>query len=155
MDRRDFLRRTGLALGGAALTSTAGCATTAPGPAATDPWEAFRGEFELSRDEIHLSMFLLAPHPRPVREAIAMYRRAFDENPFKAFKQFAPKAEAEVRAAAAAQRLIDEAGLGRDVLVLAHGYFNHMVGRALKAHGWRLVHNQGFKYWSQRRFEKR
>ena len=44
---------------------------------------------------------------------------------------------------------------GEDVLVLAHGYFNHMVGRRLKALGWRLAHNQGFKYWSQRRYEKR
>jgi hypothetical protein len=30
-----------------------------------------------------------------------------------------------------------------------------MVGRRLKAGGWRLVQNQGFKYWSQRRYEKR
>ena len=44
---------------------------------------------------------------------------------------------------------------GRDVLVFAHGYFNHMVGSRLKAGGWALVHNQGFKYWSQRRYEKR
>ena len=28
-------------------------------------------------------------------------------------------------------------------------------GRALKADGWKLVQNQGFKYWSQRRYEKR
>jgi hypothetical protein len=26
---------------------------------------------------------------------------------------------------------------------------------ALLADGWKLVHNQGFKYWSQRRYEKR
>ncbi|MGK2255661.1 MAG: hypothetical protein ACI8Y6_000959, partial [Brevundimonas sp.] len=44
---------------------------------------------------------------------------------------------------------------GQDVLVFAHGYFNHMVGARLKADGWKLVHNQGFKYWSQRRYEKR
>jgi isopenicillin-N epimerase len=102
MDRRDFLLRTGLALGGAALTTTAGCATAAPRPVSTDPWELLRGEFELSREEIHLSQFLLAPHPRSVREAIELYRRAFDENPVKAYKQFAPKAEAEVCRAAAA-----------------------------------------------------
>jgi hypothetical protein len=30
-----------------------------------------------------------------------------------------------------------------------------MVGRRLRADGWSLVHNQGFKYWSQRRYEKR
>ena len=65
------------------------------------------------------------------------------------------RAEAEVRAEQAAQALIARAATGQDVLVLAHGYFNHMVGRCLKAAGWRLVQNQGFKYWSQRRYEKR
>jgi len=65
------------------------------------------------------------------------------------------RAEAEARAEQAAQVLIARAAEGHDVLVFAHGYFNHMVGRRLKADGWRLVHNQGFKYWSQRRFEKR
>ena len=65
------------------------------------------------------------------------------------------RAEADVRAEAVAQMLIARAAEGQDVLVFAHGYFNHMVGRRLKADGWRLVANQGFKYWSQRRFEKR
>ena len=63
--------------------------------------------------------------------------------------------QAEVRAEKAAQALISRAESGQDVLVLAHGYFNHMVGRRLRADGWDLVHNQGFKYWSQRRYEKR
>lgn len=63
--------------------------------------------------------------------------------------------EAEVRAEQAAQVLIARAASGQDVLVLAHGYFNHMVGKRLKANGWALVHNQGFRYWSQRRYEKR
>jgi broad specificity phosphatase PhoE len=63
--------------------------------------------------------------------------------------------QAEARAEQAARTLIARAAEGRDVLVFAHGYFNHMVGRRLKADGWALVHNQGFKYWSQRRFEKR
>lgn len=65
------------------------------------------------------------------------------------------RAEAEIRAEQAAQVLIERAGSGRDVLVFAHGYFNHMVGRRLKADGWKLVRNQGFKYWSQRRYERR
>lgn len=65
------------------------------------------------------------------------------------------RAEAEVRAGQAARILIERAETGQDVLVFAHGYFNHMVGRRLKAAGWRLAHNQGFKYWSQRRYEKR
>ena len=63
--------------------------------------------------------------------------------------------EAEARSETAARALIARAESGQDVLVLAHGYFNHMVGRRLRADGWSLVHNQGFKYWSQRRYEKR
>ncbi|WP_347342309.1 histidine phosphatase family protein [Brevundimonas albigilva] len=63
--------------------------------------------------------------------------------------------QAEARAEQAAQVLIARAAGGKDVLVFAHGYFNHMVGRRLNADGWRLVQNQGFKYWSQRRYERR
>tara|TARA_R110002167_G_scaffold3743_17_gene18199 strand:- start:3188 stop:3844 length:657 start_codon:yes stop_codon:yes gene_type:complete len=62
--------------------------------------------------------------------------------------------QAEARAEQAAQALIARAATGQDVLVFAHGYFNHMVGGRLKVDGWRLVHDQGFKYWSQRRYEK-
>lgn len=64
------------------------------------------------------------------------------------------RAEAEHRAGLAADRLVEIAATGQDVLVLAHGYFNHMVGKALKARGWKLTLNQGFKYWCQRRFER-
>lgn len=65
------------------------------------------------------------------------------------------RAEAEKRAERAAGLLIERAEQGQDVLVLAHGYFNHMIGQALKARGWSLTLDQGFKYWCQRRFEKR
>ena len=64
------------------------------------------------------------------------------------------RAQAQYRANLAADRLIEVSASGQDVLVLAHGYFNHMMGRALMARGWRLTLNQGFKYWSQRRFER-
>lgn len=62
--------------------------------------------------------------------------------------------QAEVRANAAADRLIGLADGGKDVLVLAHGFFNAMVARALKRRGWRLTENGGYAYWSARRFEK-
>ena len=39
-------------------------------------------------------------------------------------------------------------------MVLAHGFFNFMIGRALRRRGWRLVSSQGYKYWSTRRFER-
>jgi broad specificity phosphatase PhoE len=64
------------------------------------------------------------------------------------------RAQAEVRADAAADRLARLAEQG-DVLVLAHGFFNTMIGRSLQRRGWRLAENQGFKYWSMRRFERR
>jgi broad specificity phosphatase PhoE len=62
--------------------------------------------------------------------------------------------EARARARRTAEELVALAADG-DVLVLAHGYFNHMIGDALKAMGWRLTSDQGFRYWSARRFEKR
>jgi hypothetical protein len=61
---------------------------------------------------------------------------------------------AERRAAEAASLLIGYAERGEDVVVLAHGFFNFMIGRALRRRGWRLVSSEGYKYWSTRRFER-
>lgn len=63
--------------------------------------------------------------------------------------------EAEARADQAASMLEALALSGEDVVVLAHGFFNFMIGRALRRRGWRLVANQGWKYWSSRTFERR
>jgi broad specificity phosphatase PhoE len=65
------------------------------------------------------------------------------------------RAQAEARAAAVAERLEILAESGDDVVVLAHGFFNTMIGLRLKRRGWRLVENQGFNYWSARKFERR
>lgn len=62
--------------------------------------------------------------------------------------------EAEGRADRAADMIIEMAENGDDVVVLAHGFFNFMVGRALRRRGWRLTANQGWKYWSTRRYER-
>ncbi len=61
--------------------------------------------------------------------------------------------EAKVRAAQAAARLMESAAAGEDVVLIAHGYFNYMIGRALAARGWRRTLDQGYRYWSARRFE--
>ncbi|MDE2355729.1 MAG: histidine phosphatase family protein [Alphaproteobacteria bacterium] len=66
-----------------------------------------------------------------------------------------PHAAAVERARRVARRLIAAAAEGADVLVVAHGYFNFMVGRELSAQGWRLSRDGGFGYWSRRRFERR
>ena len=64
------------------------------------------------------------------------------------------RAEAEARADQAAAMLIGLAAGGETVVVLAHGFFNHLIGRSLKKLGWKLVESEGYKYWSMRRFER-
>lgn len=58
------------------------------------------------------------------------------------------------RADRAAATLIGLAAKGEDVVVLAHGFFNYMIGRSLRRMGWKLVESEGYKYWSMRRFER-
>jgi broad specificity phosphatase PhoE len=64
------------------------------------------------------------------------------------------RADAEARADRAALMLAGLAEKGQDVVVTAHGFFNHLVGRALRRRGWRLTASEGYKYWSTRRFER-
>lgn len=64
------------------------------------------------------------------------------------------RSEAEIRADRAAALLIGLAASGESVVVLAHGFFNYMIGRSLKKLGWRLARSEGYKYWSMRRFER-
>ena len=45
-------------------------------------WGAVRAQFDLAPDWTHLSCFYIASHPRPVRDAIAAFRRALDANPY-------------------------------------------------------------------------
>ena len=62
------------------------------------------------------------------------------------------RAEAEVRAGHAADRLIELAADG-DVILFAHGFFNTLIARAFKARGWRYTKDNGWKYWSTKRFD--
>lgn len=64
------------------------------------------------------------------------------------------RGEAEVRAGRAAERLIEDADAGQDVMVVAHGFFNAMIGLQLKARGWKCVSDGGYGYWSARKFER-
>jgi broad specificity phosphatase PhoE len=63
--------------------------------------------------------------------------------------------QAEQRAAQAAAKLQALALEGRNVVVLAHGFFNLLIGRELRRRGWRMTLREGYKYWSTRRFERR
>ena len=64
------------------------------------------------------------------------------------------RAEAEIRAGRAADRLVALADQGQDVLVVAHGFFNWMIADALKARGLAKLVDEGHAYWSLKRFRR-
>jgi len=107
MLRRDFLVRTGLALGVGAFSGFARALADTPAAAprqqatALEDWSSVRAQFNLSGDHIHLASFFLASHPKPVREAIERHRRALDENPIGYWFENIDRLEADVLAAAA------------------------------------------------------
>ncbi len=76
LSRRDFVSRAGVA--------TAAIALGRPGLAEAAPdlrrWSAVRAQFALDPKRIHLASFLLAAHPRAVREAIERHRRGLDRD---------------------------------------------------------------------------
>lgn len=104
LDRRQFLIRTGLLLGAGMLTGSLplprALAQITP-PPGLETWEAVRDQFLLKRDWIHMTGFLLASHPAPVREAIERHRRGLDEDPASYWFEHEESAEAEVLRAAA------------------------------------------------------
>ena len=91
LDRREFLVRTGLAAGGAALGAggLAGVEAAAARPrhdatATTHPldtWASVRAQFALSPDRLHFGGLLLTSHPAPVAQAIERHRRGLDADP--------------------------------------------------------------------------
>jgi isopenicillin-N epimerase len=54
---------------------------SAPEPFMPHDWESVRAQFLLAPELAHLSNFYIASNPAPVREALARYRKAFDEDP--------------------------------------------------------------------------
>jgi len=61
-----------------------------------------RAQFALADDDVNLTTFLLASHPRPVAEAIERHRRALDADAKRYLDELEPVAERRVREAAAA-----------------------------------------------------
>ncbi|HEX5709620.1 MAG TPA: aminotransferase class V-fold PLP-dependent enzyme [Pyrinomonadaceae bacterium] len=169
LDRRKFLTGAGLtvaagALGGAALASRDGEAT-ARDDDATDAdvparqagagdWAWVRSQFDLAGDLIHLGLFFLASHPRPVREAIERHRRALDANPLFYVGSNTRKYEEEAQAAAAEYlggraeevALTDSTTMGlalvyqglplsagQEILTTAHDHYSHHESARLAA----------------------
>jgi selenocysteine lyase/cysteine desulfurase len=106
LDRRDFLVRTGLLVGAGALAAV-GCrsddeARRAGAAAGLDTWEGVRQSFELDPRRVQLSSFLLAAHPRVVRDAIGTHRRGLDTDAAVYLQENEERLEAEVLQGAAA-----------------------------------------------------
>src|SRR5215217_6922230 len=103
MNRRNFLVNAGVSVAAATIAAPIRAAmpemNATPGPGG---WAAIRNQFDqLSTDNIHLSSFFLASHPRPVREAIEKHRRAIDNNPFVYVEENIYRMPAKIQAAAA------------------------------------------------------
>lgn len=82
-DRRTFLKQAGVFAAslplGAALMPQALADSQAP--AANAPWTGLKQLFNQDPNYLHFSNFLVASHPKPVREAIDRYRQQIDRNP--------------------------------------------------------------------------
>ncbi|HEX4811240.1 MAG TPA: aminotransferase class V-fold PLP-dependent enzyme [Nonomuraea sp.] len=83
--------------------------TPAPAAPAFDPgdWASVRTQFALDPAHAQFAAFVLAPHPAPVRAAIARYRDALDADP----EYTPPGGDQPVRAAAARYLGGDPAGV--------------------------------------------
>ena len=93
------LTRKELLAGAAAAGVVAGCGGS-PKPAPSG-WAAVKAQFALSSDVRHFDAFVLATHPKPVREAIERHRRGLDADPNGYLREH----EAELD-----QRVLDSAG---------------------------------------------
>jgi selenocysteine lyase/cysteine desulfurase len=76
------LTRKELLAGAAAAGVVAGCGSSSD-KAAYDSrdWASVKAQFALSKDVRHFDAFVLATHPKPVREAIERHRRGLDADP--------------------------------------------------------------------------
>lgn len=157
LDRRELVVRGGLlagtaGLGGAAGYMLRGDSEARDGDAVAAGSEG--GEFALDADHVNLTTFVLAPHPRRVREAIERHRAALDASPSLALREAEPALEEEARAAAARYLGTDPelvaltdsttmglglvygglfAGLPNEVLTTEHDFY--ATHEALRLHG--------------------
>jgi len=109
INRRNFLVRSGLAIGAALLAAEAPVSTAIANspPLKLDTWQAVREQFQLSRDSIHLAGFFLASHPTPIRAAIERHRLGLDADPIGYWFEQEEKQEAAVLRAAADYLAVD------------------------------------------------
>jgi selenocysteine lyase/cysteine desulfurase len=146
----DALGRRGvLAAGLATALGLAACTTTVPREQDTrfDPgdWDDVRALFPLDPELVHMAAFVLAAHPKPVRDAIDRHRRGLDADT-QAYLHEHDDAEQELRRTAAGYlggtadqvALTDSTTMGlgllysgmrlrpgQDVVTTTHDFFAH------------------------------
>jgi isopenicillin-N epimerase len=103
IDRRALLLRGGLLVGASSLAGATGfVAGREVGESDGAPDASDTNRFELDPEYVNLATFLLASHPRIVREAIERHRRELDANPALYLSQSERALGDAARAAAAA-----------------------------------------------------
>jgi selenocysteine lyase/cysteine desulfurase len=95
------LTRKELLAGAAAAGVVAGCGGSAKKGAAPTGWAAVKAQFPLSGDVRHFDAFVLATHPKPVRDAIEAHRRGLDADPSAYLREHEQELDARVTEAAA------------------------------------------------------
>ena len=105
VNRRQFLVGGGLAVGAVAAAGGAVAARElleeSDRPPDLSNWDDVRAQFALDPDVVQLTAFLLAPHPRAVRDAIERHRRGLDGDPKTYLFEHERRLEEAVAAAAA------------------------------------------------------
>ena len=101
-------------------------------------WRAVRDLFPLSRDLVHLAAFLFVSHPKPVADAIEMYRKKIDADPL--WVEAAAFDESEGRPFSAMKKAIaDYIGGAPNEICLTS---NTTQALAMMYHGLRIRPNQ-------------
>jgi selenocysteine lyase/cysteine desulfurase len=97
LSRRELVARAGVG----ALAIALGQPELAEAQPDLRSWSAVRAQFALDPTRIHLASFLLAAHPRPVRDAIERHRRGLDRDAVTYYETRGGGETGEARAAAA------------------------------------------------------
>lgn len=108
ISRRNFVNSIGVA-SGAVLLAQFSCAREPIEAIPERPkeipfdgdWEIVRRQFYLDWNYVHMSCFLLASHPTPVKQAIEKHRDGLDNNPVQYYRDNAHICEDKVRLASA------------------------------------------------------
>ena len=132
LSRRRFLITSSIGAAGVALAKPKPALTSHEAALDLHDWSSVRRQFDLSPDYVHLGLFYLTSHPRPVREAIEAYRRKLDANPFVTVESSLFEAPDKNLALRTATAIADAIGEKANEIALTQ---NTTTGLALIYHG--------------------